>query len=50
MFKELTKIKIDNVVIIIANDCGSYQVFQENPKDWVRPLTQSIKKFFSELK
>ena len=45
MFTERTKINIDNIVIIIASEDGTTQVFERNPFDYVVSLREKILHF-----
>ena len=45
MFAERTGINIDNIVIIIASEDGTTQVFEKNPIDYVKSLRDKIVSF-----
>ena len=45
MFAERTKINIDNIVIIIASEDGTTQVFERNPINYVKSLREKILSF-----
>ena len=45
MFAERTKINIDNIVIIIASEDGTTQVFERNPINYVKSLRKKILSF-----
>jgi len=49
MFQEKTGIKIENVVIIIANENGTNQVFKKKPIQYVEGLYNDIKTFYDEM-
>lgn len=48
MWQELTKEKVNNIVIIISCDDGDTQVFQEKPINYVKALKKSIELYKSE--
>ena len=50
MFEELTGVKIQNIVIIIACDTGECDIFQEPRKESFRGLKESIERFRKLLK
>ena len=49
MFQEKTDIKIENVVIIVACEDGSNQVFKKKPIDYVKGLYGDIQTFYKEV-
>tara|TARA_Y100000310_G_scaffold281763_1_gene302491 strand:- start:390 stop:1061 length:672 start_codon:yes stop_codon:yes gene_type:complete len=49
MFQEKTDIKIENIVIIVACEDGTNQVFKKKPIDYVEGLYNDIKTFYEEV-
>jgi hypothetical protein len=49
MYQEKTGMKIDNIVIMVANEDGSNQIFQKNPVYYVEGLYNDIKTFYEEV-
>jgi len=45
MFGEITGIKINQIVVAIANDEGEPQIFVRDKKDYLKPLLQYIEKY-----
>jgi genome maintenance exonuclease 1 len=50
LWQERTKQKINKIVIMIANEKGSIQVFEENPMNYISKLVDCIKKFKQDNK
>lgn len=49
MFKELTGIEIQQIVILVSSEKNTRAEFVKNPKDYVHLLEQRIKQFHSEF-
>jgi genome maintenance exonuclease 1 len=49
MFQEKTGMTIENIVIIIANEDGTNQVFKKRPIGYVEGLYNDIKLFYDEM-
>tara|TARA_R110002167_G_scaffold10116_5_gene46615 strand:+ start:1185 stop:1886 length:702 start_codon:yes stop_codon:yes gene_type:complete len=45
IWQEMTNEKIEQIAIIIGCETGDYQVFTENPINWVRPLYREIQDY-----
>jgi ATP-dependent exoDNAse (exonuclease V) beta subunit len=48
MFEEITKLPIEQIVVLIANEEGNPQVFIKEKKDYVFLLKERIYKFYSQ--
>jgi len=48
MFQEKTGTPINNIVILVANEDGTNQVFQKNPIHYVQGLYEDIKLFYED--
>ena len=48
MFQEQTGMKIENIVIMIANEDGTNQIFVKKPLSYVKGLYESIKTFYED--
>ena len=48
MFEEKTGITIENIVIMIANEDGTNQIFVKKPISYVEGLFESIKTFYKD--
>jgi hypothetical protein len=46
MYKETFGKDIEQIVILLASEDGSTQVFVKNPKDYMEPLKQCISDFY----
>lgn len=49
MLKERYDISCKNIVILISSEDGTTQVFEENPKNWVKPLKETIEDYWRQI-
>lgn len=49
MLKERYDVTCKNIVILISSEDGTTQVFEENPKTWVKELKQTIEDYWREI-
>lgn len=49
MLKERYDISCKNIVILISSEDGTTQVFEENPKNWVRSLKETIEDYWRQV-
>ncbi len=49
MYYELTGLVVKQIIIMIAVDDGSIQLFTKNPSDYILPLQKEIKKFYKSI-